>query len=189
MAFFIYCSGCLSGNQKPCISTALLLGKNMTLSPAKPPLSPTVADDWCITQGILVTIFFFFFGKIDNFSHFLFVFHHTHTKPLLKRNLHLKKKKKKKKEFAPEGRQTIQKVESFVVPALLGLGIRGAFNFSVCKALLNALHRGDKFMEKFLLKAPDTRGYFLFPETVCSLLQKSNCIFFIVKDLGPVVQS
>ena len=79
--------------------------------------------------------------------------------------------------------------QSFVVPAPLGLGIRGAFNFSVCKALLNALHRGDKFMKKFLLKAPDTRGYFLFPETVCSLLQKSNCIFFIVKDLGPVVQS
>ena len=37
---------------------------------------------------------------------------------------------------------------------LTGPGNSGAFNFSVFKALLNALHCGDKFMVKSLLKAP-----------------------------------
>ena len=44
--------------------------------------------------------------------------------------------------------------QSFVVPAPTGPGNSGAFNFSVFKALLNALHCGDKFMVKSLLKAP-----------------------------------
>ena len=42
--------------------------------------------------------------------------------------------------------------QSFVVP-----GNSGAFNFSLFKALLNALHCGDKFMVKSLLKAPAPR--------------------------------
>ena len=41
--------------------------------------------------------------------------------------------------------------QSFVVP---GPGNSGAFNFSVFKALLNALHCGDKFIIKSLLKSP-----------------------------------
>ena len=48
--------------------------------------------------------------------------------------------------------------QSFIVPAPMGPGNSGAFNFSVLKALLNALHCGDKFMVKSLLKAPATRG-------------------------------
>ena len=44
--------------------------------------------------------------------------------------------------------------QSFVVPAPTGPGSSGAFNFWVFKALLNALHCGDKFMVKSLLKAP-----------------------------------
>ena len=40
--------------------------------------------------------------------------------------------------------------QSFVVPAPTGPGNSGAFNFSVFKAL----HGGDKFMVKSLLKAP-----------------------------------
>ena len=44
--------------------------------------------------------------------------------------------------------------QSFVVPAPTGPGNSGAFNFSVFKTLLNALHCGDKFMVKSLLKAP-----------------------------------
>ena len=39
-----------------------------------------------------------------------------------------------------------------------GPGNSGAFNFSVFKALLNALHCGDKFMVKSLLKAPSPGG-------------------------------
>ena len=42
--------------------------------------------------------------------------------------------------------------QSFVVPVPTGPGNSGAFNFSVFKALLNALHFGDKFI--VLLKAP-----------------------------------
>ena len=44
--------------------------------------------------------------------------------------------------------------QSFAVPAPTGPGNSGAFNFSVSKALLNALHCRDKFMVKSLLKAP-----------------------------------
>ena len=44
--------------------------------------------------------------------------------------------------------------QSFVVLAPTGPGNSRAFNFSVFKALLNALHCGDKFMIKSLLKAP-----------------------------------
>ena len=43
---------------------------------------------------------------------------------------------------------------SFVVTAPMGPGNSGSFNFSVFKALLNALHCGDTFMVKSLLKAP-----------------------------------
>ena len=46
---------------------------------------------------------------------------------------------------------------SFVVPAPMGPENNGAFNFSVFKALLNALHFGDKFMVKSLLKATPRR--------------------------------
>ena len=45
--------------------------------------------------------------------------------------------------------------QSFIVPAPKGPGNSGAFNFSVFKALLNALHCGDKFMVKSQLKAPN----------------------------------
>ena len=48
--------------------------------------------------------------------------------------------------------------QSFVVPASTGPENSWAVNFSVFKALLNALHCGDKFMVKSLLKAPLTRG-------------------------------
>ena len=48
------------------------------------------------------------------------------------------------------------------VPVPTGPGNSGAFNFSVFKVLLNALHCRDKFMVKFLLKAPSTRGKVLF---------------------------
>ena len=48
--------------------------------------------------------------------------------------------------------------QSFVVLAPMGPGNSGAFNFSVFKALLNALHCGDKFMVKSLLKAPAPPG-------------------------------
>ena len=47
--------------------------------------------------------------------------------------------------------------QSYVVPAPTEPGNSGAFNFSVFKALLNALHCGDKFMVKSLLKAPAPR--------------------------------
>ena len=70
--------------------------------------------------------------------------------------------------------------KSFVVLAPRGMGNSRAFNFSVFKTLLNALHCGDKFMAKSLLKAPPARSQFLFPGTVCSLLEKSACIFFMV---------
>ena len=38
-------------------------------------------------------------------------------------------------------------------------------------------------MVKPLLKAPPPWGQFSFPETVCSLLEKAACIFFMVKGL------
>ena len=44
--------------------------------------------------------------------------------------------------------------QSFVVMGPAGPGNSGAFNFSVFKALLNALHCEDKFMVKSVLKAP-----------------------------------
>ena len=44
--------------------------------------------------------------------------------------------------------------QSFVVPAPMGPGNSRAFNFSVFKALLNAMYCRDKFMVKSLLKAP-----------------------------------
>ena len=44
--------------------------------------------------------------------------------------------------------------QSFVVMARTGPGNSGAFNFSIFKALLNALHCGDTFMVKSLQKAP-----------------------------------
>ena len=47
--------------------------------------------------------------------------------------------------------------QSFVIPAPTGPGNSGAFNFSVFKALLNALHCKDKFMVKSLLKSPAPR--------------------------------
>ena len=44
--------------------------------------------------------------------------------------------------------------QSFVVPAPTGPGNSRAFNFSVFKALLNALQCGDKFMVKIPAKSP-----------------------------------
>ena len=59
---------------------------------------------------------------------------------------------------APEGTvrsgSTLFMHQSFVVQAPMGPGNSVAFNFSVFKALLNALHSRDKFMVKSLLKAP-----------------------------------
>ena len=49
--------------------------------------------------------------------------------------------------------------QSFVVPAPTGPWNSGAFNFLVFKALLNALHCGDKFMVKSLLKAHAPGGW------------------------------
>ena len=40
------------------------------------------------------------------------------------------------------------------IPIPTGTGNSGTFNFSVCKALVNALHCSDIFMVKSLLKAP-----------------------------------
>ena len=48
--------------------------------------------------------------------------------------------------------------QSFVVLAPEGPGNSGAFSFSVCKAWLNPLHCGDKFMVKSLLKVPAPWG-------------------------------
>ena len=48
--------------------------------------------------------------------------------------------------------------QSFVSTAPLGPGISGAFNFSISKAPLKALHSGAKIMVKSLLKAPPSRG-------------------------------
>ena len=47
--------------------------------------------------------------------------------------------------------------QSFVVPAPMGAGNSGAFNFSVFKALLNALHCRATFMVKSLPKPPPPR--------------------------------
>ena len=44
--------------------------------------------------------------------------------------------------------------QSFVVPVPTRPGNSGAFNFSVCKALFNALHRGDKFGSKIPAESP-----------------------------------
>ena len=44
--------------------------------------------------------------------------------------------------------------QSFVSTAPSGPGISGAFNFSIFKALLKALHSGAKIVVKSLLKAP-----------------------------------
>ena len=48
--------------------------------------------------------------------------------------------------------------QSFVSTAPLGLGISGAFNFSIFKAPLKALHSGAKIVVKSLLKAPALPG-------------------------------
>ena len=48
--------------------------------------------------------------------------------------------------------------QSFVFTAPSGPGISGAFNFSIFKAPLKALHSGAKIMVKSLLKAPPSRG-------------------------------
>ena len=44
--------------------------------------------------------------------------------------------------------------QSFVSTAPSGPGISGAFNFSIFKAPLKALHSGAKLVVKSLLKAP-----------------------------------
>ena len=48
--------------------------------------------------------------------------------------------------------------QSFVSPPPLGPGISGAFNFSIFKAQLKALHSGAKIVVKSLLKAPTLPG-------------------------------
>ena len=48
--------------------------------------------------------------------------------------------------------------QSFVSTAPSGPGISGAFNFSIFKAPLKALHSGAKLVVKFLLKAPALPG-------------------------------
>ena len=48
--------------------------------------------------------------------------------------------------------------QSFVSTAPLGPGISGAFNFSIFKAPLKALHSGAKIVVKSLLKAPALPG-------------------------------
>ena len=68
-------------------------------------------------------------------------------------------------------------LRSFVVrPASMGLGSSGAFNFSVCETLLNALQCGDKFMVKSLLKVPVSLNILIN-------VAKWACIFFMVKGL------
>ena len=49
--------------------------------------------------------------------------------------------------------------QSFVSPAPSGPRNSGAFNFSVSKALLKALHCGAAFVVKSLRKAPAPRGW------------------------------
>ena len=61
--------------------------------------------------------------------------------------------------------------QSFVSTAPSGPGISGAFNFSIFKAPLKALHSGAKIMVKSLLKAPPSRGLTImknskFPESI-----------------------
>ena len=48
--------------------------------------------------------------------------------------------------------------QSFVSTAPSGPGISGAFNFSIFKAPLKALHSGVKIVVKSLLKAPALSG-------------------------------
>ena len=48
--------------------------------------------------------------------------------------------------------------QSFVSTAPSGPGISGAFNFSIFKAPLKALHSGAKLVVKSLLKAPALPG-------------------------------
>ena len=48
--------------------------------------------------------------------------------------------------------------QSVVSTAPSGPGISGAFNFSIFKAPLKALHSGAKIVVKSLLKAPPSRG-------------------------------
>ena len=48
--------------------------------------------------------------------------------------------------------------QSFVSTAPSGPGISGAFNFSIFKAPLKALHSGAKLVVKSLLKPPPSRG-------------------------------
>ena len=48
--------------------------------------------------------------------------------------------------------------QSFVSTAPSGPGISGAFNFSIFKAPLKALHSGAKIVVKSLLKAPALPG-------------------------------
>ena len=65
-------------------------------------------------------------------------------------------------------------------PGTYRAGEKWGFNFSVIKVLLNALHCRDKFMVKSLLNDRPPQSQFLFPGIVCSLLQKSICISFMV---------
>ena len=48
--------------------------------------------------------------------------------------------------------------QSFVSTAPSGPGISGAFNFSIFKTPLKAMHPGAKLVVKSLLKAPPSRG-------------------------------
>ena len=60
--------------------------------------------------------------------------------------------------LCPGARHFILMHQSFVSTAPSGLGISGAFNFSIFKAPLKALHSGAKLVVKSLLKAPAPSG-------------------------------
>ena len=63
----------------------------------------------------------------------------------------------------------------FVFPAPTGPRNRMSFDLSVCKALLNALHSGEKFMVKALLKAPASLSQFVLLEQ-SDLCSKENSL-------------
>ena len=70
--------------------------------------------------------------------------------------------------------------QSVLVPVSTGPENSGAYVFLVCKALLNDLNCGDRFIAKSFPKAPAPWGQFLFPRTVFSLLQTPIIIIFLL---------
>ena len=80
--------------------------------------------------------------------------------------------------------------KSLVVPVYTGPGNSEVFNFLVFnfKPLFNALHFGDKFMVKSLLKASPPRDQFCFLEQYALCCKKSTCIFFWSSLLDTAIQ-